>query len=424
MSGHWESPGFSRREAVKEDVVSLDCYLDNAATTPVAPEVARAMLEAMGVASEHRLIGSFANPSAAYRWGVQASRCVDAARGVVATTLGGQADEVVFTSGGTEANNLAILGLASALRRRGRHLITTEVEHRSVLDACHALEEEGWEVTRLPVDDAGQVQASQVQRALRPDTVLCTLAHVNNEVGTIQPIAEIAQALGTRGPILHVDGVQACGKMPTPYALWGVGLASLSAHKINGPKGVGALWIRAGVRVRPLFHGGGQQGGLRPGTENVPGIVGFRRALELATADATETTRRLREHKLRLWRRLREALPGLAANGPDPEDPVRAAPHILNVCFERCLSGVVRAEVLLHRMEEHGLACSAGSACSARRPAPSHVLVALRLGQGCIGSSLRFSVGLQTATAEIDRAVDIIRTVVSEHAEVAARWSR
>lgn len=406
-----------------QDAVQLDCYLDNAATTPVAPEVAHAMLEAMGVATEHRRAGSFANPSAAYRWGVNASRAVEAARGVVAAAVAGQADEIVFTSGGTEANNLAILGVASALRRRGRHLITTEIEHRSILDACHALEEEGWEVTRLPVDDAGQVQAAHVQRALRPDTVLCTLAHVNNEVGTVQPIAEIARMLGAHGPLLHVDGVQAYGKVPTPYAHWGVALASLSAHKIHGPKGVGALWLRSGVRLRPLLHGGGQQGGLRPGTENVPGIVGFRQAVELVTMHATETRQRMWENKVRLWRRLRAALPGLVVNGPDPEDPVRAAPHILNLCFERCLPGEGRAEVLLHRMEEYGLACSAGSACSARRPAPSHVLVALRRGEGCVGSSLRFSLGLQTEVEEIDRAVDIICTVVSEHAGLTARWS-
>jgi cysteine desulfurase len=389
--------------------VALLAYLDNAATTPVLPEARAAVLAAMGEE------GAFANPSSVHRWGLAAAETVAAARRAVARLLGAREGEIIFTSGGTESNHLALLGAARALRRRGRHLLTTAIEHSSILRACAALEEEGWEVTRLAPGADGRVGPEEVRAALRPDTVLCALGHVNNELGSVQPVAEIAAALSAAGVLLHVDGVQALGKVPTPYAAWGVGLAALSAHKIGGPKGAGALYVRAGVRLVPPV-GGEQERGLRPGTENVPGIAGFGAAAALAA----EPAERLRPLKLQLLRGLQAALPGLQVNGPDPADPTVSAPHILNLSFAREAPGVP-AEVLLHAFEEAGVACSAGSACSARRPAPSHVLAALGLPAPRLRGSLRFSLGPQTDAAEVAHAVRALPAAVAALAGELAR---
>ncbi len=377
----------------------LVAYLDNAATTPVLPEVAQAMVPV--------LTGeAFANPSAVHRWGLVARAAVEEARRQVATGLGAPSECLTFTGGGTEANHLAILGLARARARRGHHLLTTEIEHRSVLDACAALAQEGWAVTRLKVGPDGRVRPEDVAAALRPDTVLCTLAHVNNEIGAVQPVPAIAALLAVREVALHVDGVQALGKVPTPYQAWGVGLASLSAHKIGGPKGVGALFARPGVRLVPPVPGE-QERGLRPGTENVPGIVGFGRAAALCATWSGH----LRPLKENFWNMLAAALPDLSANGPDPLDPEASAPHILNLDFSRVTP--VPAEPLLHALEAAGIACSAGSACSARRPEPSHVLTAIGAGRPTLGASLRFSLGPQTTLAEVEAAVTRIPRAVA-----------
>lgn len=374
-------------------------YLDNAATTPVLPEVAQAMAAALSGPA-------FANPSAVHRWGLAARAAVEDARRRVAGALGGGAQDLIFTAGGTEANHLAILGLARARARRGRHLLTTAIEHGSVLAACATLEAEGWVVTRLPVAPDGRVSLQQVAAALRPDTALCALAHVNNEIGTIQPLAALADLLRARDVALHVDAVQALGKVPTPYAAWGAAAAAVSAHKIGGPKGIGALWVRPGVRLVPPVAGE-QERGLRPGTENVPGIVGFGRAVELIA----EWTDGLRPLKARLWQGLRRALPALAVNGPDPADPEVAAPHILNLDF----SAVTRlpAEPLLHALEAVGVACSAGSACSAHDRRPSHVLTALGVRAATLAGSLRFSLGPQTTPDAIEAAVARIPAAVT-----------
>jgi len=383
--------------------VRLLAYLDNAATTPALPEVAQAMLGVLG-AEEPAPAGAFANPSAVHRWGLAAAAAVAEARRAVAAMLGAAEDELIFTSGGTEANHLALLGLCRARRRRGRHLLTTAIEHRSVLAACDALAAEGWAVTRLPVSPQGLVSPEAVAAAVRPDTVLCSLAHVNNEIGAVQPVEAIAAALRRASggaAALHVDGVQALGKLPTPYAAWGVDLASLSAHKIGGPKGSGALYVRRGVRLAPAVAGE-QEAGLRPGTENVPGLVGFGAAARAAASAPPGA--RLRAQKLRFGAGLRARLPGLCANGPDPED---AAPHILNLCFCAVAPGVP-AEVLLHALEAEGVACSAGSACSARHHEPSHVLAALGLAPERLAGSLRFSLGPRTSDAELDLALEAI----------------
>ena len=385
--------------------VALLAYLDNAATTPVLPEARAAVLAAMGGAGPE---GAFANPSSVHRWGLLAAEGLSAARRAAAALLGAEPGEIVFTSGGTESNHLAVLGAAAALRRRGRHAVTTAIEHSSLLRACAALEREGWEVTRLPVGADGRVAPRDVAMALRPDTALCALGHVNNEVGAVQPLEAIARLLRPAGVLLHVDAVQAVGKVPTPYGAWGIGLAAVSAHKIGGPKGCGALYVRGGVRLVPPV-GGEQEGGLRPGTENVPGIAGFGAA---AAAAASASGERLRLLKLDLLSGLRAALPGLEVNGPDPADPAASAPHILNLSFAAAAPGIP-AEVLLHALEAAGVACSAGSACSARRPEPSHVLAALGLPPARLRASLRFSLGPQTTAAEVACAIRAVPAAVA-----------
>lgn len=382
----------------------LRAYLDNAATTPVLPAAAAAMAAALGVAAPGRATGLFANPSAVHRWGLHAAEALEEARRAVAAALGAAAPEVVFTSGGTEANHLAILGLCRAAARRGRHVVTTAIEHRSVLTACALLEAEGWAVTRLPVGPDGRVRPADVAAALRPETALVALAHVNNEIGALQPVEAIAAALRrSAAPVaLHIDAVQALGKVPTPYGAWGVTTAAVSGHKVGGPKGVGALYVASGARLRPPVPGGEQEGGLRPGTENVPGIVGFGAALRAGGRDAAA----LRAGKLRLWDGLRAALRGLEVNGPDPADPSAVAPHILNLSFAAVTA--LPAEVLLHALEAEGVACSAGSACSARRPEPSHVLAALGLRGARLRGSLRLSLGPATEDAELDWALRAI----------------
>lgn len=400
----------------------LRAYLDNAATTPVRPEVAAAMVAAMGADQAALASGAYANPSSVHRWGLHAAAALQVAREAVAAALHCAPDEVVFTSGGTEANHLAILGLCRARARRGRHVITSTIEHSSVRAACAVLAREGFRVTELPVSAEGLLRPEDVAAAVCPDTVLCTLAHVNNEIGSVQPLEAIARALrGARpgaGPgeavALHVDAVQALGKVPTPYGAWPVDLASVSAHKIGGPKGVGALYVRAGVRLEPPVPGGTQERGLRPGTENVPGIVGFGEALRRTSGEAE----RLRALKLRLWDGLRAALPGLACNGPDPAGP-DAAPHILNLAFDAV--SPLPAEVLLHALEEEGVACSAGSACHARRSEPSHVLQALGLPARRVAASLRFSVGHATEPEEIEWALQRVPVALRS---AAAPWTR
>lgn len=410
----------ARRTRRTSGVVALGgllAYLDNAATTPVLPEAAEAVLAAMGGGRDLDS-GLFANPSSVHRWGLAAAERLAEARRALAALLGGQEPDTVFTSGGTEANHLAIRGLCRARRRVGRHLITTAIEHHSVLAACDSLQSDGWEVTRLPVGPDGRVSAAAVAAAVRPDTVLCALGHVNNEIGTVQPVAEIAAALHRASAgraALHVDGVQALGKVPTPYAAWGVESAAVSGHKIGGPKGVGALRVAPGVRLLPEVAGE-QERGLRPGTENVPGIAGFGAAARLAARWAPG----LWALKRRLLEGLRGALPDLAVNGPDPLDPERSAPHILSLSFAEVAPGLP-AEVLLHAFEAEGIACSAGSACTARRPEPSHVLRAMGLPPGRLRGSLRLSVGPRTTESEIDHAVARIPLAVARVVRAGSR---
>jgi cysteine desulfurase len=376
-----------------------EIYLDNAATTAPDPAVVEAMTRA--------LTEEYGNPSSLHGRGVRAERLITAARAAVARTLEVSPDEIVFTSGGTESNALALRGAAG--RARGRHAITAATEHSSVLTPLRRLAAEGWEVTELPVDRDGRVGPDQIAAVIRPDTALVSVMAVNNETGTVQPVREIGAALrvrtvGGRPIAFHVDAVQAWGKLPLRPREWSVDLLTLSGHKVHGPKGSGALYVRRGMHLTPLLGGGEQERGIRPGTENVPGIAGLGEAARLIL----ESGAGLPAQMAALRDRLRAALSSIAdvtVNTPAEG----AAPHILNVSF-----GGVRGETLLHRLEMDGIFTSTGSACHSHDPTPSHVLLAIGLAPQRAMSSLRFSLSRATTADEIDAAAAAVRRAVDE----------
>lgn len=372
-------------------------YLDNSATTRISPEVTALMRQVMEV--------SFANPSSLHRLGLEAERVLHTARRILAGACGAREQEIIFTSGGTESNNLALKGAALRRVRRGRHLITTKIEHASVLQACRALEKQGCTVTFLEVNSCGLVDPEQVKAALRPDTVLVSVMHINNEVGAVQPVAEIGRLLKAKnsGIIFHVDAVQSLGKLPVHPAGWHADLVSFSAHKIHGPKGTGALYCREGLELEPLFHGGGQEKGVRPGTENVPGIAGFGAAVRLAELNREKTLAAVAGLRQRLVQGILTQIPGTAINGPEA-----AAPHIISVFFPG-----LKGEVLLHALEERGIYVSTGSACHSRRPQPSHVLLAMGLPEKDIASTLRFSLSAENTMEEMDYTLEQLAETVA-----------
>lgn len=376
-----------------------EIYLDNAATTKPDPAVVEAMTRV--------LTTDFGNPSSLHRKGIEAEGAVRTAREAVARTLDVSPEEIVFTSGGTESNALAIRGVAGIAK--GRHIVTDVIEHSSVLTPIRRLAREGFEVTELPVDTAGRVFPEQVVDALRPETVLVSVMAINNEIGTIQPIEEIGRAInrhrarGTQA-IFHVDAVQAWGKIPLRPRTWGVDLMSISAHKVHGPKGAGALYIRKGTRLAPLLGGGDQEQGIRPGTENVPGIAGLGAAAELIGGNLEAGIRRMAALRDRL-RAAIEGVPDVRVNTPTQG----AAPHVLNASFPG-----VRGETLLHRLEMDGIYTSTGSACHSHHVEPSHVLLAIGLSPDLATSSLRFGLSRFTTAEEIDTAVKALTSAVAE----------
>jgi len=379
--------------------MSREVYLDNAATTAPDPAVVAAMTRA--------LTEEYGNPSSLHRKGLAAERLVTAARGTVARTLDVSPAEIVFTSGGTESNALALRGVAG--RARGRHVVTTATEHSSVLTPLRRLAADGYEVTELSVDCDGRVTADRMVAALRQDTILVSVMAVNNEIGTIQPVSEIGALLRRRSmegrPVaFHVDAVQAWGKLPLRPREWAVDLMSLSGHKVHGPKGSGALYVRRGLQIAPLLGGGEQERGLRPGTENVPGIAGLGEAARLILEAGDAAAARMSA----LRDRLRADLSGIAdITVNTPADG--AAPHILNVGFAG-----VRGETLLHRLEMEGIYTSTGSACHSHDPTPSHVLLAIGLDPELAQSSLRFSLSRRTTAEEIDATAEAVRRAVAD----------
>lgn len=385
-----------------------EIYLDNAATTPPSPEV----LEAM----EHALRTAWGNPSSVHTRGLEAERILSEARRRVAGAVRAKSEEIIFTSGGTEANALAVKGAARARRGRYRHIISAMTEHSSVFNACEALEDEGFSVTYVPVDREGRVSVDDVLGALRDDTGLVTLMWVNNELGSLHPVAEIAEALKRTRPdvLFHVDGVQALGKVPIRLDEVPIDLLSVSGHKVHAPKGVGALFVREGVRLQPLFGVGSQERGIRPGTENVPGIAGFGVAAGIAAESVAETAAHTRRLRTMLWERIASSVPFATKNGPADDDA--AAPHILNVSFPG-----LKGEVLVHALAERGVYISTGSACSSRRRMGARVLKAVGLDERHADGTLRLSFAATTTVQDVEQAAVRIGAVVQELREFARR---
>jgi cysteine desulfurase len=381
-------------------------YLDHASTTPLDPRV----LEAMVPYFSER----FGNASSVHAFGQEARAAVDEARRVLARALGAQPSEVVFTSGATEADNWAILGVAWAMEERGRHIITSAVEHHAILEPCRFLEERGWEVTYLPVDRYGRVDPEDVRRALRDETVLVSVMHANNEIGTLQPIAEIARICRERGVLVHTDATQSFGALPLHVDELGVDLLSASAHKRYGPKGVGLLYVRKGTRILPLMRGGSQERGRRAGTENVPGIVGFGRAIAIALEEREAEQARVRRLRDRLVEGLLR-IPGAHLNG----HPTERLPNNVNVSFEG-----TESETLLLNLDLAGIAASSGSACTAGSLEPSHVLRAIGLPEELARGSVRFTLGRWTTEEEVEEAIRATAEAVAQVRRVSGggRW--
>lgn len=368
-------------------------YLDHNATTPVRPEAASAMAEC--------LEGPPGNPSSLHRFGRDAARARELARARVARAAGCEAEEVVFTSGGTEADNLALRG---ALSEGRRHLVTVATEHEAVLQTVEALEAGGMEATVLPVREDGRADPDDVAAALRRDTALVSVMAANNETGVLQPIDAIGRLCRDRGVLFHTDAVQLFGKLPFALRSLAVDLVSISSHKIGGPKGVGALCVKRGVALRPLVTGGSQERRLRPGTENLPGIVGFGKAAELADLELAREAPRLAALRDRLEQGVLRVAPGARVNGaPSPR-----LPNTSNVSFPG-LDG----ETLLMALDLEGVAVSTGAACNAGAAEPSHVLLAMGRSREEAGGSLRFSLGRTTQEAEIDETLDVLARVIA-----------
>lgn len=374
-----------------------DIYLDNSATTRCFPEAAALMNEIF--------LEDYGNPSSMHHRGVTAERRVLEAKKTLAGLLKVKEKNLYFTSCGTESDNLAIIGGALAAQRRGRHLITTRIEHPAVLEAMKYLEAQGFEITYLGVDRDGLVSAEEAAAAVRPDTILVSVMHTNNEIGSVQPIEEIGRAVKAVNPrvLFHVDAVQGFGKSLILPKRMHIDLLAASGHKIHGPKGVGLLYVADGVRLEPLLHGGGQQGGMRSGTENVPGIAGMALAAKLLCGNLDEDRQRLFAMKNRLIDRLRE-IPDIEFNGRTDET---AAPHILSVRVRG-----VRAEVLLHALEDKGIYVSSGSACSSNHPRPSETLAAIGTPSSEMDNSIRMSLSVMNTMEEMDAAAQAVGEIV------------
>jgi cysteine desulfurase len=373
-------------------------YFDYNATSPLAPEVADAV-DRIG-----RDI--FGNPSSVHHFGQQAKAVIDEARSAVATLVDGDPSEVVFTSGGTEADNLAIRGAADALESTARrHIVASAIEHEAVLNTFKALARRGWKTTIVPVDQSGIVHLDRIRDAVTRETALVSVMHANNEIGTVQPIGDIAAIARAHGALMHTDAVQSAGKIPLSARALGVDLLAISGHKFNGPKGVGALWIRRGTRLQSVLTGGKQERNRRAGTEPVAAIGGLGVAARLAAAKLAHESVRLAQLRDRLEAGILTGVPGTAVNG----DVERRVPNTTNISFDR-----VEAESLLIALDLEGIAVSTGSACSSGTLEPSHVLRAMGLPAHRTQNSLRFSLGLYSTEAEVDRVIAILPRLVEK----------
>jgi cysteine desulfurase len=378
-------------------------YMDHSATTPVDPLVLEAMLPYF---SE-----KYGNASSLHSFGLEAKEALEAAREKVAGLLGASPEEIIFTSGGTESDNLALKGIARRNQEKGKHIITTSVEHPAILETCRKLEKEGFEVTYLPVTSAGLVDLAALESAIRKDTILISVMHANNEVGTIQPLEEIGKIAKKSDIYLHTDAVQSVGKIPTDVNDMGVDLLSLSAHKLYGPKGVGALYVRKGTRLESIIQGGGHERGLRSGTENIAGIVGMARAAELANQTMAKEAERLTRLRDRLAKLVLEAVPDAWINGTMK----RRLPGNLNFGFR-----YVEGESLLLFLDSMGIAVSTGSACSSHKLEPSHVLRSLGLKPEECHGSLRVTLGRSNTEDDVDYVAKGIAKAVERFKGISA----
>ena len=365
-------------------------YLDYCATTPIHADVREAILETLG---DH-----FGNPSSMHQFGINAAQKMTNARTIVAAGLGCNQDELYFTSGATEADNLALFGIMHQYDPQNAHLITTSIEHHAVLHAAYQLKREGYGLTVVPVDATGFVDPQEVEKAIKPSTKLVSVMMVNNEVGSIQNLNRIGEITSSHQVLFHTDAVQGMGLMDIDLDGWHIDLLSLSAHKIYGPKGAGALYIRDGVTIKPMFHGGSQEKAIRPGTENIPGVVGLGEALRLVARN--KTTEKARLSKLKAWfiDELQNNIPGISINSLD-----ETSPHILSVSFPGAI-----AEMMQYKLNKAGIAISLGSACTSKEVEPSHVLVAMGFPHEKIEGTIRFSFGNDTTNEVLEKVLALL----------------
>ncbi len=377
-------------------------YLDHNSTTPLHPEVLEAMLPYYKEA--------FGNPSTIYSFGQETRKATDEAREKVANLIGASPEEIIFTSGGTEADNLALKGVAAALEKKGKHIITSSIEHHAVLSALEYLEKRGYKVSFLPVDKHGWLHPGQVEEAITSQTTLISVMHANNEVGTIEPISEIGEIARKAGIYFHTDAIQTIGKIKVNVDDLKVDLLSLSAHKFYGPKGVGALYVRKGTRIHPLIHGGYQERRRRAGTENVAGIVGLGKAVEIASKEMVQQSRRESNLRDRLEKMIKENINYYRVNG----HPTRRLPNTLNVSFE-----FIEGESLILNLDLKGIAASTGSACTSSSLEPSHVLIAMGVTPQIAQGSIRFSLGKDNRKEDIDYTVKNLVEIVGRLREMS-----
>jgi cysteine desulfurase len=377
-------------------------YMDHAATTAVDPEIVKAMVP--------YLHNHFGNPSSIYSIAREAKEAVDSARGKVATALGAKQDEIYFTSGGTESDNWAIKGVALANRKRGDHIITSKIEHHAVLHTCQYLEKQGFHVTYLPVDQYGLIDPGELERSITDKTTLVSVMYANNEIGTIEPVKELASITHEHGAYFHTDAVQAVGHIPVSVSSSAIDLLSLSGHKFNGPKGTGALYIRKGVRIDNILHGGGQERNRRAGTENLAGIVGTGKAIELATTGIEEKGARIRAMRDRLLSGIQGSIQHTRLNG----HPSQRLPGNLNVSFD-----FIEGESMLLLLDSFGICASTGSACTSGSLEPSHVLLATGLPAETAHGSLRLTLDVENTDEEVDYVLRTLPKVVSRLREMS-----
>ena len=384
-----------------------EVYLDNTASAPLLPEVREAMMPYLG--------DIFGNPSSLHNWGDGAREAMEAARGQVAQLIGASTDEMIFTGSGTESNNLAIKGLALAQQNKGKHVVVSAIEHFSVLHSARTLAKWGFEVSEVPVDKYGAVDPDDVRRNLRDDTVLVSIMHANGEVGTIQPIGEIAAVTRERKVLFHTDAVATAGTIPINVTEVGVDALSLAANQFYGPKGVGALWVRKGVRIIPLLDGGIQEEGRRAGTENVPAIVGLGKAAELARTHMTERMKRLSGLRDRLLRELPERIEHVVVTG----HPRNRLPGHASFCVE-----FIEGESMLMLLSSKGIAVSSGSACTSRALKASHVLIAMGLSHEIAQGSILFTIGIDNTDQDMDYVLETMPPVVDRLRQMSPLYAR